>query len=76
MCFESYIQPGCYSKFLKWLVYIEMNNAPKESNRTSNQKCSRKLCYHDGNNKNNGKDRYNNKYNNDLRINTHPNITL
>ena len=53
-----------------------MNYARKESYRTSNQKCSYKLCYHDGNNKNNGKDRYNNKYNNDLRINKYPNITL
>ena len=58
MCFESYILPGCYTKFLKWLVYSGINCTRKESNHTSNQGCSRKLYYDNGNNDNNGKDHY------------------
>ena len=49
---------GVKLNFFKWLVYIGINYTRKESNHTSNQGCSRKLYYDNGNNDNNGKDHY------------------
>lgn len=48
-------------------LFIEIKYIYNESNRTLNQGHSRKLCYFNGNNDDNDKDRYNNKYNNDPR---------